>query len=66
MKSSISKINVLTRAIQANHVKSTSTFTPKGALCVVTDVGTRIVGAFIDICKCKIKYEKEITCSYCV
>ena len=55
----------LTRAIQqVNHVKSTSTITLKGTLCVITDVGTRTVEALIHIYKLKIKQRKKNSCSY--
>ena len=39
----------LTKATLANQIEPTSTFTLKGALCVVTDVGTRTAGALVDI-----------------
>ena len=41
--------NALTKATLANQIEPTSTFTLKGALCVVTDVGTRTAGALVDI-----------------
>ena len=51
------KSNALTKASPANQIKSTSTFTPKGTMSVVADVGTRIAGALIHIYECKLNRE---------
>lgn len=47
------KSNTLTKASPANQIKSTSTFTPKGTVGVMTDLGTRTAGALIHIYECK-------------